>query len=117
MDLGSYGVTRLGWLITLILLCGFSIFIVVKAREHLSIFAILWMALAMCWAAFLFVMMLRLHGVLGGLCTREEVANDRKSPLITSLGVATGLTNAALYFGFLSIFALLMAIILILPRH
>ena len=117
MYLSSYGVTRLCDLITLIALCGFSIFIVGKAREHLSIYAILWTALAMSWAVLLFRTMLRIHGILGGLFTREEVANDRKSPLITALGVATGLTNAALFFGFFSIFALLMAITLILPRQ
>ena len=117
MHSGSYGVTRLCGLISLVLLCAFSVVIVVKAREHLSIDAILCMAMAMSWAVLLFRTMLRIHGVLGGLFTREEVAKDKKSPLITALGVATDLTNGTLFFGFFSILNLLMAITIILPRH
>lgn len=117
MHLSSYGVTRLCGLITLILFCGGSLLIVAKAREHLSIYAILSMALAMFWAVALFRTMLRIHEVLQVLFAREEVVNERKLPVITELGVATNLTNAALFFGFFSILNLLMAITLILPRH
>ncbi|HKE34375.1 MAG TPA: hypothetical protein VKB66_04200 [Candidatus Acidoferrum sp.] len=44
-------------------------------------------------------------------------AKDGKSPLRTVLSVASDVSNAALIFSLLSIFALLMAMTLILPRH
>lgn len=118
MPLGTYGATSLCGLITVILLCGFSVFMVIKAQEHLSSYAILWMAIAVFWAVLLFRAMLRIHGVLRGLLAGEELgANDRKSPLVTALGVATEVTTAALFMGYFSVFPLLMAITLILPRH
>lgn len=57
-------------------------------------------------------------GFLRRLLAREDMdAKDGKSPLRTVLSVASDVSNAALIFSLLSIFALLMAMTLILPRH
>lgn len=136
MPLGSFSVTRykigpefflrrsfrnrefLGWLTTLLLLCGFFLFIVVKAWAHLSGPAIGWMAFALFWTVSLFRIVLQNHGRLQMVLAMEQVdMNDIKSPLGVALYIVRDLSMWALFFSFFSIFALLMAITLILPRH
>lgn len=136
MPLGSFSVSRyetgpefflrrsfrnrgfLGNLTTLLLLCGFFLFIVVKAWSHLSGPAIGWMAFALFWTVSLFRMLVRNHLRLQMVLAMEQVnMNDIKSPLGVALHIVRDISAWALFFSFFSIFAFLMAITLILPRH
>jgi hypothetical protein len=136
MGLGSFSVTRykissefflrpsfrnsqfVGSLTTLLVLCGFFLLIVVKARAHLSVVAIGWMAVSMFWMVSLFRMVLRNHLRLQMVLKMDQVdMNDIKSPLGVALHIVRDISMWALFFGVFSIFAMLMAITLILPKH
>jgi hypothetical protein len=136
MPLGSFSVTRykIGpefflrpsfrnrqflWSLTaLLLLCAFFVLIVVKDWARLSVFAIGWMPIAAFWIVSLFRRVLQNHLRLQRVLATEQVdMNDIKSPLGVALHMVLGISMWALFSSFFSIFALLMAITLIVPRH
>jgi hypothetical protein len=105
-------------LLGLITICATAVGLVVKGWNHLSMTAILLIAVAMFWEILLFRMMLRSHRAIHHLLTSEQVGPPVKgSPLGVVLGVLADVSNGALFLNFIAIAALLIAIIRIVSEH
>jgi hypothetical protein len=104
--------------VILAVLIAFSVFIVIRAWSHISVFSIAWIAFAMFWAFRLFRLALRGHGSLGMLLGRAQVeATGNASILENALEVISEVSNGALFLSFFAVFSLLMAIVLILSGN
>ncbi len=99
----------------LVLLCGYAFDVVVKAWARFSVFTVTWIGISLVFLVLMFRVVLRTHEILHLLLTSGQVEKpENGSPLAVVLNLLADVSNNMLFFGFASIFAMLMAISLVL---